>query len=47
MLIYGSQANLSKKHLKNENSLGGLSKCGWCLLDFLDFWHKWVVLSNS
>ena len=37
MLIYGSQTNLSQKHLTNENFLGGLSKCGRYMLDFLDF----------
>ena len=37
MLIYGSQTNLSQKHLTNENFLVGLSKCGRYMLDFLDF----------
>ena len=37
MLIYGSQTNLSHKHLTNENFLGGLSKCGLYIMASLGF----------
>ena len=33
--IYESQANLSHKHLTNENFLGRLSKCDRLVLNFL------------
>ena len=46
MLIYESQTNLSQKHLANENFLVSLSRCGRYMLDFLDFWSKWVALLN-
>ena len=45
--IYGSQTNLSHKHLTNENFWGRLSKCDRCILNFLGPWSKWVSLIKS
>ena len=47
MLIDESETNLSHLQQKFENFLDDLSKCGWYLLDFRDFWSKLAALLNS